>query len=218
MCLQIPWGGHVKMNIPEPQPPEILRLVLGSLHCDSDRSLDNILRKHVLVNFSHFTKRMWRHREVKEAAVSFILEECKLQLREWKLEVGLGIQPRTESHEDLPQWVEEGRSCNGKEESLCLFIDSCVPSVGSSAFHWHMPLHPGLVRFCPASSYQVSVDDTRLFQVGHALTYVQTHAQQGLCGKEPPLATQVIWQAAVFHELKHQADGGLFQAYSIQLD
>ena len=63
------------MNIPEPQPPEILRLVLGSLHCDSDRSLDNILRKHVLVNFSHFTKRMWRHREVKEAAVSFILEE-----------------------------------------------------------------------------------------------------------------------------------------------
>lgn len=54
------------MNIPEPQPPEILRLVLGSLQCDSDRSLDNILRKHVVVNFSHFTKRMWRHREVKE--------------------------------------------------------------------------------------------------------------------------------------------------------
>lgn len=81
-----------------------------------------------------------------------------------------------------------------------------------------MPLYPGLVGFCPASSYQVSVDDTLLFQVGHALTYVQTHAQQGLRGKEPPLATQVVWQAAVLHELKHQADGGLFQAYSIELD
>ena len=57
------------MNIPVPQPPEILRLVLGSLQCDSDRCLDNILRKHVLVSFSHFTKRMWRHREVKKESL-----------------------------------------------------------------------------------------------------------------------------------------------------
>lgn len=62
------------------------------------------------------------------------------------------------------------------------------------------------------------MDDTRLFQVGHALTHVQAHAQQGLCSKEPPLAAQVIRQAAVLHELKHEADGSLLQAHPIQLD
>lgn len=66
-------------------------------------------------------------------------------------------------------------------------------------------------------SYQVSVDDTRLFQVGHALTHVQAHAQQGLCSKETPLTSKVIRQAAVLHELKHQADGGLLQAHPIEL-
>lgn len=81
-----------------------------------------------------------------------------------------------------------------------------------------MPLHPGPVAVCPSPSYQVSVDDAHLFQVGHALTHVKAHAQQGLCSKEPPLVAQVIRQAAVFHELKHQADGGLLQAHPIELD
>lgn len=41
-------------------------------------------------------------------------------------------------------------------------------------------------------SYQVSVDEARRFQVGHALTHIQAHAQQGLCRKEAPLTSQVI--------------------------
>lgn len=61
------------------------------------------------------------------------------------------------------------------------------------------------------------MNDARIFQVGHALTHVQAHAQQGLCGKEPPLVAQVIRQAAVLHELEHEADGGLLQAHAIQL-
>lgn len=62
------------------------------------------------------------------------------------------------------------------------------------------------------------MDDTRLFQVGHALTHVQAHAQQGLCSQEPALAAQVIRQAAMLHELEHEADGGLVQAHPVQLD
>lgn len=52
-------------------------------------------------------------------------------------------------------------------------------------------LHLQVLALCTCS-YQVSVDDTRLFQVGHALTHVQAHAQQGLCSKETPLTSEVI--------------------------
>lgn len=62
------------------------------------------------------------------------------------------------------------------------------------------------------------MDDARLLQVGHALTHVQAHAQQGLCSEEPSLAAQVVRQAAVLHELKHQAEGGLLQAHPIELN
>lgn len=61
------------------------------------------------------------------------------------------------------------------------------------------------------------MDDTSFFQVGHALTHIQAHAQQGLRSKETPLTSKVIRQAAVLHELKHQADGGLLQAHPIEL-
>lgn len=53
--------------------------------------------------------------------------------------MGLEIEPRSESHEDIPQWVEEGRSWEGKEEGLCLVIDSCIPSLRSSNFSGHVP-------------------------------------------------------------------------------
>lgn len=79
-------------------------------------------------------------------------------------------------------------------------------------------LHPAPAGVGRACSYQISVDDTRLFQVGHAFTHVQAHAKQGSCRKEPPLAAQVIRQAAMLHELKHEADGGLLQAHPIELD
>lgn len=67
-------------------------------------------------------------------------------------------------------------------------------------------------------TYQVSVDDRVLFQVSHSLTDIQAHPQQGFPGEAAPLAPQVVGQAAVLHELEHQADGSDLKAHPIELD
>lgn len=125
----------------------------------------------------------------------------------------IDLSPMRTSHSG---WRKEEVE-RGRKRAYALLLIHAFP-VFVALISVDMCLHPGPVGVCPTPSYQVSVDDTRLFQVGHALTHVQAHAQQGLGSKEPPLAAQVIWQAAVFHELKHQADGGLLQAHSIELD
>lgn len=93
-CLQ---AGHVKINIPGPQPPEILRRALGSPQCDSSSSCDNTLRKTAsLKSFPHLPG---SHREVKEA-VGFISEECRLNLIGLKSEAGLRSEtPDLSPHE-----------------------------------------------------------------------------------------------------------------------
>lgn len=67
-------------------------------------------------------------------------------------------------------------------------------------------------------TYQVSVDDRVVFQISHSFTHIQAHPQQGFLGEAAPLAPEVVGQAAVLHELEHQADGSILKAHTIKLD
>lgn len=67
-------------------------------------------------------------------------------------------------------------------------------------------------------TYQVSVDDRVLFQISHPFTHIQAHPQQGFPGEAAPLAPEVVGQAAVLHELEHQADGSILKAHPVKLD
>lgn len=67
-------------------------------------------------------------------------------------------------------------------------------------------------------TYQVSVDDRILFQISHSLAHILAHPQQGFLWKTASLAPEVVRQAAILHELKHQAYGSVLKAHAIKLD
>lgn len=73
-------------------------------------------------------------------------------------------------------------------------------------------------KICLGPTYQISVDDRILFQISHSFTHILAHPQQGFLWKTAPLAPEVVRQAAVLHELKHQADGSVLKAHTIKLD
>lgn len=68
------------------------------------------------------------------------------------------------------------------------------------------------------SAHQVSVDEVGALQVSHPLTDIQTHAQHHVLGYVACSLLQVVRQAAVVHELKHQTHGRALGAHAIELD
>jgi len=71
---------------------------------------------------------------------------------------------------------------------------------------------------CLGPTYQISVDDTVLFQISHSFTHILAHSQQGFLWKTAPLAPEVVRQAPILHELKHQANRSVLKAHAVKLD
>lgn len=69
-----------------------------------------------------------------------------------------------------------------------------------------------------AVSHQVSVDEAVLLQVLHALADVLTHEEQLDVAQSSAVLSQEVQQAAVLHELCHDADGTLRDTHAVQLD
>lgn len=71
---------------------------------------------------------------------------------------------------------------------------------------------------CQGATYQVSVDNRIFFQISHSFAHILAHPQEGFFWKSAPLAPEVVRQATVLHELKHQAYGSVLKAHAIKLD
>lgn len=66
--------------------------------------------------------------------------------------------------------------------------------------------------------YQISVEEVGALQVGHPLADVHAHVQQCLLRQAAFPGPQVVGEAAVLHELEHQAQGGTLAAHSVELN
>lgn len=73
-------------------------------------------------------------------------------------------------------------------------------------------------KVCVGPTYQVSVDDRVLLQISHSFTHILAHPQQSFLWKSAPLAPEIVGQAAILHELKHQTYGTVLKAHTIKLD
>ena len=55
-------------------------------------------------------------------------------------------------------------------------------------------------------------------QILHSLTDILAHAQQHFLPQRSPPLSEIAQQAAVLHELRHDVEGLLLNAHSVQLD
>ena len=62
------------------------------------------------------------------------------------------------------------------------------------------------------------MDEVGALQVGHALAGIQAHPQKRVRRQMPPGGSEVVRQAAVLHELKHQTYRRVLGAHTVQLD
>ena len=65
--------------------------------------------------------------------------------------------------------------------------------------------------------YQIPVDEVGTLQVGHALADILTHPPHHALRQMPLPVSQVVWQAAVFHQLKHKTHGRTLGAHTVEL-
>lgn len=68
------------------------------------------------------------------------------------------------------------------------------------------------------SDYQISVEEVGALQVGHPLADVHAHVQQHLLRQAAFPGPQVVGEAAILHELEHQAQGRTLAAHRVELN
>lgn len=65
-------------------------------------------------------------------------------------------------------------------------------------------------------SYKISVNELLILEVSHGLTHIQAHGKETPRLELFPMMPQVLQQAAITHELRHNVDGKALGTHTVE--